>query len=136
MKLISVIVFYSEKPVKLARKAKTEVAPGATGPDPELSYSLLRLKYGPGSLRGKSQSDPEWDKNRAKRKRFTKELLLESGGGPEFQFNYFPEEEEPVIAPSPPIQLKSQCCEKYLKDKRCRRCPCFDLPLGPASRED
>lgn len=25
------------------------------------------------------------------------------------------------------LKLKSQCCEKYLKGKRCRRCPCFDL---------
>ncbi|NGY36578.1 hypothetical protein FQU23_003520 [Flavobacterium sp. XN-5] len=26
--------------------------------------------------------------------------------------------------------LKSECCEKYLKneDKRCKRCPRFDLP--------
>lgn len=23
--------------------------------------------------------------------------------------------------------LKSHCCEKYLKGKRCKRCPCFDL---------
>ena len=25
------------------------------------------------------------------------------------------------------LGLKSQCCEKYLKGKRCKRCPCFDL---------
>lgn len=24
-------------------------------------------------------------------------------------------------------QLKSHCCEKYLKGKRCKRCPCYDL---------
>jgi hypothetical protein len=27
--------------------------------------------------------------------------------------------------------LKKKCCEKYLKKgehKRCKRCPCFDLP--------
>jgi hypothetical protein len=23
--------------------------------------------------------------------------------------------------------LKSECCEKYQKGKRCKRCPCFDL---------
>ncbi|QED39142.1 hypothetical protein FK178_14030 [Antarcticibacterium arcticum] len=23
--------------------------------------------------------------------------------------------------------LKSECCEKYKKGKRCKRCPCFDL---------
>lgn len=26
-----------------------------------------------------------------------------------------------------PVELKSECCEKYLKGKRCKRCPCFDL---------
>jgi len=25
------------------------------------------------------------------------------------------------------LGLKSKCCEKYLKGKRCKRCPCFDL---------
>lgn len=25
------------------------------------------------------------------------------------------------------IKLKSKCCKKYKKDKRCKRCPCFDL---------
>lgn len=23
--------------------------------------------------------------------------------------------------------LKDECCEKYKKGKRCKRCPCFDL---------
>ncbi|MAM17917.1 MAG: hypothetical protein CME35_02975 [Gramella sp.] len=23
--------------------------------------------------------------------------------------------------------LKKECCEKYKKGKRCKRCPCFDL---------
>lgn len=23
--------------------------------------------------------------------------------------------------------LKDECCEKYMKGKRCKRCPCFDL---------
>ena len=40
---------------------------------------------------------------------------------------------DPVPVP-PPIKLKTECCEKYLKGKRCGRCPCFDLPYGPASR--
>lgn len=26
-----------------------------------------------------------------------------------------------------PLKLKSECCEKYKKGKRCKRCPCFDL---------
>lgn len=26
-----------------------------------------------------------------------------------------------------PKDLKSECCEKYKKGKRCKRCPCFDL---------
>ncbi len=39
---------------------------------------------------------------------------------------------EPLPVP-PPIKLKTECCEKYLKGKRCGRCPCFDLPYGPAS---
>lgn len=26
-----------------------------------------------------------------------------------------------------PVELKAECCEKYLKGKRCKRCPCFDL---------
>lgn len=25
------------------------------------------------------------------------------------------------------VELKAECCEKYLKGKRCKRCPCFDL---------
>jgi hypothetical protein len=28
-----------------------------------------------------------------------------------------------------PVELKSVCCEKYKKGKRCKRCPCFDLDL-------
>ncbi len=26
-----------------------------------------------------------------------------------------------------PKPLKKECCEKYKKGKRCKRCPCFDL---------
>ena len=26
-----------------------------------------------------------------------------------------------------PVKLKDECCEKYKKGKRCKRCPCFDL---------
>ena len=26
-----------------------------------------------------------------------------------------------------PKGLKKECCEKYKKGKRCKRCPCFDL---------
>ena len=26
-----------------------------------------------------------------------------------------------------PTPLKKECCEKYKKGKRCKRCPCFDL---------
>ena len=26
-----------------------------------------------------------------------------------------------------PVKLKTECCEKYFKGKRCKRCPCFDL---------
>lgn len=26
-----------------------------------------------------------------------------------------------------PVKLKTECCEKYKKGKRCKRCPCFDL---------
>lgn len=26
-----------------------------------------------------------------------------------------------------PLMLKSECCEKYEKGNRCKRCPCFDL---------
>jgi hypothetical protein len=25
------------------------------------------------------------------------------------------------------VKLKTECCEKYKKGKRCKRCPCFDL---------
>lgn len=25
------------------------------------------------------------------------------------------------------LKLKSVCCEKHKKGKRCKRCPCFDL---------
>lgn len=25
------------------------------------------------------------------------------------------------------IKLKSVCCEKYKKNKRCKRCPCYDI---------
>lgn len=26
-----------------------------------------------------------------------------------------------------PKPLKTECCEKFKKGKRCKRCPCFDL---------
>lgn len=26
-----------------------------------------------------------------------------------------------------PVKLKTECCDKYKKGKRCKRCPCFDL---------
>jgi hypothetical protein len=26
-----------------------------------------------------------------------------------------------------PKPLKKECCEKYKKGNRCKRCPCFDL---------
>lgn len=29
--------------------------------------------------------------------------------------------------PEKAVKLKSECCEKYKKGKRCKRCPCFDL---------
>tara|TARA_R110002012_G_scaffold292130_1_gene487087 strand:+ start:328 stop:507 length:180 start_codon:yes stop_codon:yes gene_type:complete len=31
-----------------------------------------------------------------------------------------------VVAKNPK-PLKKECCEKYKKGKRCKRCPCFDL---------
>lgn len=31
------------------------------------------------------------------------------------------------IISSKTLKLKSECCEKYKKGKRCKRCPCFDL---------
>lgn len=31
-----------------------------------------------------------------------------------------------VVAKEPKA-LKTECCEKYKKGKRCKRCPCFDL---------
>ncbi len=33
---------------------------------------------------------------------------------------------EGVLAKKPK-SLKKECCEKYKKGKRCKRCPCFDL---------
>ncbi len=33
---------------------------------------------------------------------------------------------EGVVAKQPKA-LKSECCEKYKKGNRCKRCPCFDL---------
>lgn len=32
-----------------------------------------------------------------------------------------------VVVSEKPLKLKSECCEKYKKGKRCKRCPCFDL---------
>ena len=29
-----------------------------------------------------------------------------------------------------PKPLKTECCEKYKKGKRCKRCPCSDLLTG------
>ncbi|TRO64298.1 hypothetical protein FGM01_12455 [Christiangramia sabulilitoris] len=31
------------------------------------------------------------------------------------------------ISPKKPKPLKKECCDKYKKGKRCKRCPCFDL---------
>lgn len=31
------------------------------------------------------------------------------------------------ISTEAPVKLKTVCCEKYKKGKRCKRCPCFDL---------
>ena len=135
MMLLSVIVFYSEKPVKILGKPKKMVASGTTGLDPEISHLLLRLKYDQRTLPFKeySRHDPVRKKNRSRR-RFSDELIpvedLKFSSG-----SFLPEEETGNL-PSLPVKLKSQCCEKYIKDKRCRRCPCFDLPFGPASRED
>lgn len=36
---------------------------------------------------------------------------------------------EGVVAKKPKA-LKSECCEKYKKGKRCKRCPCFDLQIS------
>ena len=33
---------------------------------------------------------------------------------------------EGIVAEKPQA-LKTECCEKYKKGKRCKRCPCFDL---------
>lgn len=31
------------------------------------------------------------------------------------------------VSAKKPKPLKKECCEKYKKGKRCKRCPCFDL---------
>ncbi|ADF50868.1 conserved hypothetical protein [Zunongwangia profunda SM-A87] len=31
------------------------------------------------------------------------------------------------VVPKKQMKLKTKCCEKYNKGKRCKRCPCFDL---------
>lgn len=35
---------------------------------------------------------------------------------------------EGVVAKKPK-PLKTECCEKFKKGNRCKRCPCFDLEL-------
>lgn len=35
-----------------------------------------------------------------------------------------------------PKPLKTECCEKYKKGKRCKRCPCFDLQADLTGLQD
>lgn len=32
-----------------------------------------------------------------------------------------------LLSRKKPHKLKTECCEKYKKKKRCKRCPCYDL---------
>ena len=112
--MISVIVFYSEKSEEAA--VQEEILPNwySSKKETKLSsrilqaqHDLLNFPFGKGNA----------------------EKQAPQAAAPKI----YELELDPVLVP-PPIKLKTECCEKYLKGKRCGRCPCFDLPYGPASR--
>ena len=133
MKLISVIVFYSEKVEDLAPQQEKPIKHRLSKKETKLGSRILQLKY--------ELANFPFGKETGAKKKYKGARSFEAYNlDPESQtkesgsISNFSARELNSVLVSPPIKLKSECCEKYLKGKRCGRCPCFDLPNGPASR--
>lgn len=129
MKLISVLVFYSEKAEELTPQQEKPLSHRFPRKETKLGSRILQLKY-------ELTNFPLGRDTAVKQKKSYKNYELDldpQNTGSGFGNELTSVELNPVLVP-PPIKLKSECCEKYLKGKRCGRCPCFDLPHGPASR--
>ena len=116
MKLISVIIFYSDKAEESTLQQEKSLHRRLPKKETKLGSRILQLKYELANF----PFGQEHPRNpQVKDSGYNQELTAV--------------EIDPVLVP-PPVKLKTECCEKYLKGKRCGRCPCFDLPNGPASR--
>ena len=129
MKLISVIVFYSEKAEESGPKEEKRLLHRLPKKETRLGSKIQQLKY-------ELANFPLGMDTAVKQKRSSQSYELDLGpeiSGSGYDDELTSVEINPVLVP-PPVKLKTECCEKYLKGKRCGRCPCFDLPNGPASR--
>ena len=132
MKLISMIVFYSEKPEEEILQEDRLPNLFSAKKETKLSSRILQAKYDLLNFPfGREQASKSKSKAAVPVKEYELELEPQATGA-EPALELTPLELDPVLVP-PPIKLKTECCEKYLKGKRCGRCPCFDLPYGPAS---
>ena len=126
MKLISVIIFYSDKAEESTLQQEKSLHRRLPKKESRLGSRILQLKYELANFPfGKEYPGKRFEEYQLDLDPQTRD----SGYNQELTAV----EIDPVLVP-PPIKLKTECCEKYLKGKRCGRCPCFDLPNGPASR--
>ena len=131
MNLISVLVFYSEEKEKTSppKEAVPEVIFSQKGT--KLSSRILKAKYELLNFPfGKEFASRSGNRSAVSHRAYELDLRHQET---ETITELSPLEFDPILVP-PPVKLKTECCEKYLKGKRCGRCPCFDLPGGPASR--
>jgi len=133
MMLNAVLVFYSEKTEDASPQKPEPRIRQLPEKQSKLGMRILQMKYELANFPlGREYAAKADRRNQVVGEAY--QLDLEPPVQTEFRKEPSPlEGRNPIVTP-PPIKLKTECCEKYLKGKRCGRCPCFDLPDGPASR--
>lgn len=131
MNLISVLVFYSEEKEKTSPRKETFPEVIIPQNETKLSSRILKAKYELLNFPfGREYAFRSVNRSAASPRAYELDLRHQET---ETMAELSPLEFDPILVP-PPVKLKTECCEKYLKGKRCGRCPCFDLPGEPASR--